>query len=530
MIRALNYIQKQTRILQAYFRLSKSPFNSGNAFYSLSLDYAYNTKSIEELKMTIEETERYLAEDFNNASMADLYYDLGSAYSNLNNLYYELNDENNIPIIMRNIEKILKYYRLALSLFRNGELKEDNHYISSLKTSLYTNYANLLVQLGRYAEGFKNYYDVLAYEPEFDIAKGLLGIALLRYSNASEPCLYTDTLKRYASTYLQQAIVSRHYQITDQTRKDFIEAYDSISVQLIESVNDTKHALENNRIKLDKKYRKWISNNHLFLSLLGDLEGVPMKYLVDDLRLPALKKLHDKEPAPIFFFLFNQLKYDYLYARLKVYTSFINKKKKRLYLKDSYLTYTNDDSVFNVNVEDLKVAFALAYSVFDKIASFINLYFDLGIKSTDVSFGSIWTNEKPGKNGYTYKHQLDYSHNMGLLCLYWINRDFKDRFGLSLDPENKIIRALRHANEHRFIMVHTRSDYSFKDEYKGVITHITYDELEDYCLALLALTREALIALTIAVYEENCYRESDDNYTLNLDDAIELGTIDGKDL
>lgn len=229
MIKVTNYIHRRKRLLEAYYRLASSPFNSGNAFYSISLENASQSKNIQALEDVIKEAERYLETIPESAGMADLYYDLGTAYSNLNNMYSEIDDgDDHLPIIVNNAECALKYYRLSLSFFRNGELKDRNPYVSYLKTSLYTNYANFLILIGRYAEGIKLYYEVLEYQPDFDIAKGLLGSAVLQFSNAVEPCLYTDYLKYYSFFMLEEAIESSYYQILEQTRNSFIETYDSI--------------------------------------------------------------------------------------------------------------------------------------------------------------------------------------------------------------------------------------------------------------------------------------------------------------
>ena len=67
--------------------------------------------------------------------------------------------------------------------------------------------------------------------------------------------------------------------------------------------------------------------------------------------------------------------------------------------------------------------------MFDKIAFFLEHYFDLGIKERDINFRSIWRDSAGfGQKKYQYKNTLDPNQNFALSSLYWISKDFFEKF------------------------------------------------------------------------------------------------------
>lgn len=55
-------------------------------------------------------------------------------------------------------------------------------YVTGLKLPLYTNYANVLSNCGRKIYAIQYYRKVLEIKPDFHMARGNIGVALLYYS------------------------------------------------------------------------------------------------------------------------------------------------------------------------------------------------------------------------------------------------------------------------------------------------------------------------------------------------------------
>lgn len=69
--------------------------------------------------------------------------------------------------------------------------------------------------------------------------------------------------------------------------------------------------------------------------------------------------------------------------------------------KGTHLINFADYPQYGIRIEQIKSAFKILYELFDKIAYFLNSYFDLGIHERDVSFNHVWlTGSGVGKKHY----------------------------------------------------------------------------------------------------------------------------------
>lgn len=163
--------------------------------------------------------------------------------------------------------------------------------------------------------------------------------------------------------------------------------------------------------------------------------------------------------------------------------------------------------------------------MFDRIAFFINEYFEIGIKERDVSYRSIWLGQIiKGKNSYNLKVNLkskmtdEKIFNLPLIGLYWLCKDIgkqkvKHHY---IEPAIEHISKIRHHLEHRYLKVHDILLYSIKRE-SGLYREdplaysITVDEFKSAVMKLLAYVREGIILLTMAVHLEEEYRKRKNN-------------------
>jgi len=159
------------------------------------------------------------------------------------------------------------------------------------------------------------------------------------------------------------------------------------------------------------------------------------------------------------------------------------------------------------NTEKIKLAFRGFYSIFDKIAYFLNEYFELKRNKDSIDFRKIWKNKN---NVEELNSKLDGLNNLALRGLYFISKDIffpKDNksFISVVEPEAVEINDIRNHLEHKFINIKfiDVSEYQIEDN-REQSKQITRDDLENKTLHLARLVREAMIYLSFAVHiEEN---------------------------
>ena len=103
----------------------------------------------------------------------------------------------------------------------------------------------------------------------------------------------------------------------------------------------------------------------------------------------------------------------------------INNKAKHYSDNDVYLYNTLDYPVYGLGIEKIKCAYRSLYPLFDRIAFFINDYFELGIDERDVSFKSIWERKKTANRAIDLKRNMTEvaTYNHPLIGLYWLFKD-----------------------------------------------------------------------------------------------------------
>ena len=104
--------------------------------------------------------------------------------------------------------------------------------------------------------------------------------------------------------------------------------------------------------------------------------------------------------------LFNQIKQEYVSARFMVYDA-LSSKEAHFSDKDVHLVNTLDYPTYGISIEKIKYSYRSLYSLFDRIAFFINEYFEVGVKDRDVSYRSIWQGKiNRKKDPYNFKVNL----------------------------------------------------------------------------------------------------------------------------
>jgi hypothetical protein len=254
------------------------------------------------------------------------------------------------------------------------------------------------------------------------------------------------------------------------------------------------------KTKKERLFRERCLGECLFLNPLNDLD-VFDEAAMDTLCLPPV--VADSAEAHFVLSLFNQVKQEYATARFLLYEG-VENKTAHFADRDVLLVNTLDYAAHSLCVEKVRIAFRMAYALFDKVAGLLNCYLKLGLDPRQVGFRKIWY-EKEKPNGEIKPFFRD-RQNWPLRGLFGLSRDLgtegdgRD----ALDPEAQELVAIRHHLEHRHLTVHEESWIGGRGGPGGEAPDqqsfaIDRRELEVRALRILKLARSALVYFVHAV-------------------------------
>jgi hypothetical protein len=265
--------------------------------------------------------------------------------------------------------------------------------------------------------------------------------------------------------------------------------------------------------KEEQRYRQWVLESHLFLHPLNDLPDHNFSYATDFLHLHEIKLgINEK---PVLLGVFNQIKQEYIFARFLYYESLHVLEKPHFADKDTYLVNTLDYSIYSIRLEKMKTAFRILYSLLDKVAFFINRYYNLGLNEPEVNFTSIWSKIKSTPEN---ADSINLAQNPPLNAIYWIQKDFNNNLCGSPNPDAKYLRDLRHALEHKYVKICLEKNLVNNSHYRDELAkYYSEQEFRDHIISLLKIVREVIIYLVMAVeIEENNKRSKINTLIVNM--------------
>jgi hypothetical protein len=263
-------------------------------------------------------------------------------------------------------------------------------------------------------------------------------------------------------------------------------------------------------------YNEWVLDNRLFLNPLNDISTHTCA-AYDHFHLPNMILPEGDFPYPG---MYNRMKQEFASARYIFYEGLTGDgnhfSDRRVRLEN-----TLDYSVSGYRTEQIKTALRLSYSTFDKIAVFLNKYYDvheINEGDDEPSFDKIWY---PNMS-YDYHNLHDVfesSTNWALNALYWLKKDFSHHISERDDKSSVTVahelRSVRNAAEHDYFKV---IEDGFIDEAQRrenpVFQDTIYDaigerELKRATMEMLRLSRAALFYLSFAVHiAEEAKREA----------------------
>lgn len=471
-----------------------NPFSKKVEELSEKFDNATISRNYDELEqlLSVAESEQH---NENIASQARIYYSMGTVYSDFAQ-FKDISTE-------KSIERQLYYFRKSISLIEIDEYSEKKYkpYILGFKRMLYTNYANVLEHCGRKIAAVENYKKALSIDSNFGMALGNLGEAYMHYANLEYDDGHRDIFHHFAYHYLNKATKCDDPNTHDDAKKCFEATMNIYAPEYVENVLTAE--LSFNRYTYDNHeelaYREWCLQKGLFLNTLNDLPVAELSFAGDVIQLPNM--IVDVGAKPIFHGMFSQLKQEYIYARYIYYSTLNSGDEPHFADKETYIKAHTDYAQYSIRLEKLKTSFKTLYGMFDKIAFFLEHYFDLGIKERDINFRSIWRDSAGfGQKKYQYKNTLDPNQNFALSSLYWISKDFFEKFEDSPNPELKRIKDIRDALEHKYVKINDAFFDKLTEEYgDGLALYVSEKEMYDVTFMLLKILREAIINLSLCV-------------------------------
>lgn len=482
---------------------------------ALRADQAFDDRDIQALKTIVEECLEFVdSSDYNDLERALIAYHGATSQGNRNGLFYnrqlEHSDEKNNE---EDFELSLYLYRKSLESFSKyksdlvqwaSATKEDKVFYNNYLLMVTTNYANELHSAGRLIKSI----DQLKYgvNERFPMALGNMGLKLINYASIEYDDGHSQVLLNEGSRLLQQALLSPD--VDEHARIMFDAEVERVKDYVSENIFEEFPLGSSDQ---EKDYRSWCLYNNLFLNTLNDYFSVSL-VACDSLHLPDI--VTDVSIGPKYHGLFNQLKQEYVSARFVIYEG-ISNNTPHFSDKEVFMYNTLDYPIYGIGIEKIKFGYRSLYSIFDRIAYFLNEYFDMGINKEDVSYKSIWHNKKfSKKNGYDYKLDLkkhitaDDTYNHPGVGLYWLCKDIakKQVKHKYLDPSIEALSEIRNALEHRYLKVHDSLLHQ-NDEFVDSLAHsVNLIDFQSAALELMKYSREAIVLLSLLVNIEERYR------------------------
>jgi hypothetical protein len=375
-----------------------------------------------------------------------------------------------------------------------------------------TNLANQLDTAGRFVESRQLWDRALSLEPVFWMARANRARSLMFYARSLYDPGHAAVFALEAHKDMTRALedIQKHPDLGNPNLERFFREHVLQIGQhfelaaIAEHFHPDQYSLGAGRA--ERAYRTWCLRERLFLNPLNDLGPHPIA-AQDILTLPSFV-VPVGEP-PVLAGFFNQLKQEYVSARWHHYEG--NTVEGTHCSDRGVLLYnTLDYPALGLRVEQVKMAFRMAYSLLDKIAYFLNYYLKLGIPERQISFRGVWREKDKGPIRPTFEA----SENWPLRGLHWLSKDlFETEFRDVMEPDARSLAELRNHLEHKYVKIHAmlvpRTGDSPADPFHDSLAHaLSRTDLERKSLQILRLARSALIYLSLGMHREESRRRA----------------------
>jgi hypothetical protein len=191
------------------------------------------------------------------------------------------------------------------------------------------------------------------------------------------------------------------------------------------------------------------------------------------------------------------MKQEYVSARWLLYDG-LTTKLPHFSDRDVLLGLTEPRPSLSLAIEKIKIAYRIAYSLFDKIGFFMNAYMELGIPEKRVSFRTLWRTDE----NKPIRKEFELTGNWAFCALYWLAKDFFEKENDEVaEPQARGLSDIRNHLEHKYLRVTVVESAIAPPE--DLAFMVSREQFQQKAMHLLKLARSALIYLAIGVgFEE----------------------------
>jgi len=475
---------------------TKNPKNRTIKFNKVGLliDIGIGLKNSDVVKKGVVAGEKLLKDPSYEDYEVTLYYNIGNGYMSLYQLEYERKRSVEQLVDNKNLQKAKDYFRKTIKRVDQCDF--------NLRKQLWTNYGNCLDTLGRVMEALYAYDEALKIDSNFPMAMGNKAIAMKFFADISG----AYRVAMYTKSYQMLKLILKNKDLVKFGGFVAKKSFEN-EIQQIEKQFGNKSLLSKNlkhpkydssyMNEFEKFYIEFCSKHKLFLNFHIHEDECEAS-IVDPIFISMVTPTDDNETFCNLAKHINQIKEDYVVARLLLAQSLFKREDFNKISKRTTFINTLDYSIFNIYVGLLKSAFKDVYNILDKISRFIKEYYKLDIGG-NIYFTTIWQC-KNNKNEWKIRPDIVNSKNISLYALYDIFLDFKSGY-------YKRIRDIRTASVHERLVIYdsvlTNWDNK-EDKY-----NIGYETMLSQTIKLLQLVKSSIIYLINFVQLEESKKMKD---------------------
>ena len=467
------------------------------------IDSSFDLGKIEGILKALDIIEIVNVSQMKSEERANFYYCAANAWLDKYQIEYS-NDQEKKSFweFEPEFEKIIFFLRSSINEEKFVNL--DNQ----IKCSIYTNLANALDKVGRFIEAIEYWDRAIEIDSKHGMALGNIGFGQIKYANLIYDPGHQGLFLKDACVKLRSAInaLSNVHEYSDALQS-FKRTLDSLEKKWANNLDHSclTKPFSLGRSNAEKRYRQWCLLHRLFLNPLNDLGNYTIAAR-DVLTTPNM--VTPLNVGPRYQGFYNQIKQEFISARFMCYEG-ITSSTTHFADRGVILYNTLDYPTYCIAIEKVKMSFKVAYSLFDKIAYFLNEYFGFGIKPNNVYFRTIWFIDKK-----EVRPILTSKENPALQGLYWLSKDLfaEEEYRDSVEPDAQNLYNIRNHLEHKYLKVHellfpTSDDEISKSLHDDLAYSIERNAFEQKTIRLLRLVRNALCYLSLAIHNEEIERD-----------------------
>jgi hypothetical protein len=385
---------------------------------------------------------------------------------------------------------------LARRLF--SEIGDDVEAGEATRIQALTNLGNSYDVLGRDLDSIQAYDRAIAIDPDFGMAQGNKGVALLGVARLAAG--HRPAVVGQAAEALDRALGDRD-RIVRVSGPKALARFERERGRITRPGNDEHaHSDADDEVWRDP-YLRWCRERNLFLHVSPQCLSEDTE-LVDPLFFSHLVGGTDEggsDRVDVLVDAFDAIKQDYVAARYSAWLvsapeSPIREQAAAASTRTAFLDSLSS-ARWGVRTGMTMQAFTAATNLLDKVAGFIHLYFETG-RVKDVYFGSLW-HGRDRKKAKTMDAALAAelskdNFNRGLLALCDLSCDLDRPTRL-----NELVER-RHTATHRFLVAHEQGAASAPPGGRW-LDRVDWNELVEGLTWQLQLSRAALVYLARVV-------------------------------